>query len=228
MEKRTVLPTDPDRDRLERLIAAGAAPAHARGLRGPGWADEWVAEAVEASPATVARVRKRFVEEGLAALGRRPPRREYRRKPDGEQEARLAALARGEPPTGQARWPLRLLAGRRWAAVTERRTAADRARRIEEMVEVRYPEAERIALVPDNLDTHSPAPLDEALPPARAKRLADKLEIHHAPKHGSRLNVRGRTPLPKRGVRGCRRAHAPGPRGRARAGLREGPWGRRG
>jgi hypothetical protein len=56
-------------------------------------------------------VRKQYVEEGLqAALNRRPPNREYRRKLDGEQEARLVALACSEPPEGQARWSLRLLA----------------------------------------------------------------------------------------------------------------------
>jgi hypothetical protein len=56
-------------------------------------------------------VRKQYVEEGLqAALNRRPPNREYRRKLDGKQEARLVALACSEPPEGQARWSLRLLA----------------------------------------------------------------------------------------------------------------------
>ena len=59
----------------------------------------------------MARVRRQYVEEGLqAALNRRPPTREYRRKLDGEQEARLIALACSEPPEGQARWSLRLLA----------------------------------------------------------------------------------------------------------------------
>jgi hypothetical protein len=57
-------------------------------------------------------VRKQYFEEGLqAALNRRPPKREYHRKLDGEQEeARLVALACSEPPKGQARWSLRLLA----------------------------------------------------------------------------------------------------------------------
>jgi hypothetical protein len=56
-------------------------------------------------------VRKRYFQEGLqAALDRRPPNREYRRKLDGEQEARLIALACSEPPEGRARWSLRLLA----------------------------------------------------------------------------------------------------------------------
>ena len=113
-----------EREYLEDLIAAGTAPArklaHARillkadqGPGGPGWVDERIAEAVEVSQPTVARVRRQHVERGLeAALGRRPPRREYRRKLDGEQEARLVALACSAPPEGQAHWSLRLLADR--------------------------------------------------------------------------------------------------------------------
>jgi DNA-binding transcriptional ArsR family regulator len=66
---------------------------------------------VEVSQPTVSRVRKQYFEEGLeAALKRRPPNREYHRKLDGEQEARLVALACSEPPEGQARLSLRLLA----------------------------------------------------------------------------------------------------------------------
>ena len=75
--------------------------------------DEQVADAVEVSQPTVSRVRKQYIEEGLeAALNRRPPNREYHRKLDGEQEARLVALACSKPPEGQARWSLRLLADR--------------------------------------------------------------------------------------------------------------------
>jgi hypothetical protein len=81
------------------------------------------------------------------------------------------------------------LAGQRWADATERRTRADWAQQIKALVDVRYPDAERIVLVMDNLNTHSPASLYEAFPPAEAKRLADKLEIHHTPKHGSWLNM---------------------------------------
>ncbi len=81
------------------------------------------------------------------------------------------------------------LAGQRWADATERRTRVDWAPQIKELVDVRYPEAERIVLVMDNLNTHSPASLYEAFPPAEAKRLADKLAIHHTPKHGSWLNM---------------------------------------
>jgi DDE superfamily endonuclease len=81
------------------------------------------------------------------------------------------------------------LAGRRWVDVTERRTKADWAYQIQELVEVRYPEAEGIVLVMDQLNTHTPAALYEVFPPADAKRLADKLEIHYTPKHGSWLNI---------------------------------------
>ena len=73
--------------------------------------DGRIAEAVESSQPTVSRVRKQYCCEGLeAALNRRPPNREYRRKLDGEQEARLVALACSRPPEGHARWSLRLLA----------------------------------------------------------------------------------------------------------------------
>jgi transposase len=121
-KKYPVILNDTERDELKRLIAAGTSPArkltHARillkadqGPEGPGWVDDAVAEAVESSQPTVSRVRKQYVEEGLeAALNRRPPNREYHRKLDGEQEARLVALACSEPPQGQARWSLRLLA----------------------------------------------------------------------------------------------------------------------
>jgi hypothetical protein len=121
-KKYPVILTEAEREELRRLIAAGTSPArklvHARILlkadqspQGPCWVDEAIAEAVEVSQPTVARVRKQYFEEGLeAALNRRPPNREYRRKLDGEQEARLIALACSEPPEGQARWSLRLLA----------------------------------------------------------------------------------------------------------------------
>jgi DNA-binding transcriptional ArsR family regulator len=121
-KKYPVILSEAEREQLKSLIAAGAAPArkltHARILlkadqspQGPGWVDEAIADAVETSQPTVSRVRKRYFQEGLeAALNRRPPNREYRRKLDGEQEARLIALACSEPPEGQARWSLRLLA----------------------------------------------------------------------------------------------------------------------
>ena len=123
-QKHVVRLTESEREELEALIAAGTAPArkltHARillkadrGPGGPAWVDTAIAEAVEVSQPTIARVRRQYVEEGLeAALNRRAPRREYRRKLDGEQEAYLIALACGTPPAGHGRWSLRLLAER--------------------------------------------------------------------------------------------------------------------
>jgi transposase len=315
MSKRhLVILTEDERQALGQRVSAGKGPAReltrARillkadsGPCGPGWIDEAIAAALDVGLSTVERVRKRFVEEGLeAALTRHPPRREYRRKVGGEQEAQLIALACGAPPEGHGRWSLRLLAdrmvelesadtlsyqtvrrvlqrnelkpwlrkqwvippkanaefvwrmedvlsvytrpydpkrpqvcmdeiskqlladarpplprqpgrperidyeyerhgtanlflfceplqSRRWVAVTDRRTSADWAHQIKDLVEVRYPEAERIVLVADNLNTHTPAALYETFPPAEAKRLADRLEIHYTPKHGSWLNV---------------------------------------
>ncbi len=81
------------------------------------------------------------------------------------------------------------LAGRRHVKVTERRTKKDFAKAIKELVDERYPDAEKIVLVMDNLNTHTPASLYQAFEPAEAKRLADKLEIHYSPKHGSWLDM---------------------------------------
>jgi transposase len=114
--------SDEERARLRTLVGRGVAPArlltHARillkadqGEGGAAWADAAIAGALEVHPATVARVRRQYVEEGLeAALARRAPRREYARKLDGAQEARLIAVACGAPPPGRQRWSLRLLA----------------------------------------------------------------------------------------------------------------------
>ncbi len=81
------------------------------------------------------------------------------------------------------------LRGWRHVSVTDQRTALDFAHVIRDLVDVRYPRAKRIVLVMDNLNTHTPASLYAAFPPAEAKRLADKLEWHYTPKHGSWLNM---------------------------------------
>lgn len=81
------------------------------------------------------------------------------------------------------------LAGKRWVDITEHRTKVDWAHQIREMVDVRYPGAEKVVLVMDNLNTHTPASLYEAFSPEEARRIADKLEIHYTPKHGSWLNM---------------------------------------
>jgi len=81
------------------------------------------------------------------------------------------------------------LANWREVEVTDRRTKVDFARFVRGLVDERYKDAEKIVLVMDNLNTHSKASLYEAFAPAEAKRIADKLEIHHTPKHGSWLNM---------------------------------------
>jgi hypothetical protein len=81
------------------------------------------------------------------------------------------------------------LAGQREAQVTERRTRKDWAECLRHISDERYPDSERIVLVEDNLNTHSPASLYEAFEPAEAKRLADRFEFHYTPKHGSWLDM---------------------------------------
>lgn len=81
------------------------------------------------------------------------------------------------------------LAGRRHVAAAEHRTREDWAHWIKGMLEDRYPEAIRVRLVLDNLNTHSSTSLYEAFAPEEARRLAERIEFHHTPKRGSWLNV---------------------------------------
>jgi hypothetical protein len=81
------------------------------------------------------------------------------------------------------------LAGKRDVEVTERRTKKDWAQCVRKISDQLYPDAEKIVLVEDNLNTHSPASLYEAFEPAVAKRLADRFEFHYTPKHGSWLDM---------------------------------------
>lgn len=81
------------------------------------------------------------------------------------------------------------LRARRHVKVKDQRTRKDFAECIRELVDVHYPDAEKIVLVLDNLNTHSNGSFYEAFEPAEARRLADKLEIHYTPKHGSWLNM---------------------------------------
>jgi hypothetical protein len=81
------------------------------------------------------------------------------------------------------------LAGWRHVAVTGGRKRADWALFVRELLEERYPDVAKVVLVMDQLSTHSPASLYETFPPEEAKRLADRLEVHHTPKHGSWLNM---------------------------------------
>ena len=81
------------------------------------------------------------------------------------------------------------LLGWRAVQVTERRTAKDLAEVLRWLVEDVYGDAEKVVVVMDNLNTHKPASLYEAFEPERARRIIEKLEIHHTPKHGSWLNM---------------------------------------
>jgi transposase len=123
-KQHVVVLSEQERARLHTLIGRGTAPAraltHARillkanqGEAGPSWTDRAIAAALEIHHTTVARVRQQYATGGLeAAVDRKAPEREYRRRLDGEQEAHLVALACSAPPEGRKRWTLRLLAER--------------------------------------------------------------------------------------------------------------------
>jgi len=81
------------------------------------------------------------------------------------------------------------LAGWRAAVATERRTRQDWAHQIQRLLDGRYAAVEKVVLVLDNLNTHTPGSLYETFGPAEARRLTEKLEIHYTPKHGSWLNM---------------------------------------
>jgi hypothetical protein len=125
MEKRyRVTLLEEERQELRSMVSAGKAAARklvrARILLladqaegGPGKTDPEIADALGCGRATIGRVRKRFVEEGMeAAIKPKPTTRIYERRLDGKAEAHLVAIACGAPPKGRARWTLRLLADR--------------------------------------------------------------------------------------------------------------------
>lgn len=124
-EKRYVVElTSEEREQLRKLVRTGKAAAYRRrhaevllkadvGPGGSAWTDREIAGALDVGTATVERLRKRFVTEGMeAALGRRKSSHVSLRRLDGEGEARLIALACSKAPKGRNRWTLRLLAGR--------------------------------------------------------------------------------------------------------------------
>ena len=123
--KYAVCLSEVERAQLRTLIGSGVAPARPltparillktnQGEGGPAWTDAAIADALEVSDATVARVRRAFVEGGLAAaLERQAPERVYPRVLDGRAEARLVALTCGAPPEGRERWTLRRPGGTR-------------------------------------------------------------------------------------------------------------------
>ena len=81
------------------------------------------------------------------------------------------------------------LAGRRRVAARSQRTRIDFAHEVDRLLSVEYPDARKVVLVMDNLNTHTTGSLYEAFEPAKAHALAQRLEIHHTPKHGSWLNI---------------------------------------
>lgn len=81
------------------------------------------------------------------------------------------------------------LEGWRHIKVTDRRTAIDYAHALKDLADILFPKARKIVLVQDNLNTHKPASLYEAFPPAEARRLVERFEWHYSPKHGSWLNM---------------------------------------
>lgn len=81
------------------------------------------------------------------------------------------------------------LEGWRHVKVTERHTAVDYAQVLKELSDTHFPEANKIVLVQDNLNTHRPASLYQAFPAAEARRLVERFEWHYTPKHGSWLDI---------------------------------------
>jgi transposase len=114
------------------------------------------------------------VREPLAASPGRAARHDY----EYEREGTANLFIVSEP-----------LVGWRHISVTDRRTKIDWALCVKDLVDLHYPNAEKIVVVMDNLNTHTPAALYEAFSPAEARRIASKLEIHYTPKHGSWLNM---------------------------------------
>ena len=142
-KKYLVTLTADEREQLNVMITAGTASAkklaHARvllkadqGENGPAWVDEVIAEAVEVSTDTVARVRQRFVEQGLeAALVRKKQDRPSRERVlDGSAEARLLAVACSDPPDGRAAWTLTMLADKLVELEVVERVSRESVRRV--------------------------------------------------------------------------------------------------
>lgn len=81
------------------------------------------------------------------------------------------------------------LAAKRFVKVTDQRTRQDWAQAMKELADEKYPQAEKIVIVMDNLNTHSPASFYETFEPEEARRLTNRFEFHFTPKHGSWLNM---------------------------------------
>lgn len=183
MEKYTVTLSQKEREQLQAMLRKGSHASQkvlnalillncdeAVGGAGQQRSSQQIADVLHVSARKIDRVKRRFVEEGFAlALGGGRYPENYERLVDGDLEAHLVALSCSEPPSGRARWTLKLL--------------ADKA------VELNYVAAKRITLVMDNQNTNTAASLYEAFEPRQAKALWDRFEFVYTPKHGSWLNM---------------------------------------
>ena len=181
-KKYIVTLTDEERQQIETLSQTGKRAAyvitHARILLKAdtakpdgGWCDREISAGLDVGTATVEHLRQQFVEEGLEACLNWKTR-VYERLLDGEQEAYLIAIACSSPPAGQSRWTLRLL-----------------SERSVELGDVAFPDAIKVRVVQDNLNTHVKASLYKAFEAAEARRILNRLDFHYTPKHGSCLNM---------------------------------------
>ena len=170
-EKYVVQLTDDARESLQKFVRGGTSSARevarARILlkADDGWTVHRIAEALDVSPGTVCRIKRRFCEVGLQGAVVDRPRPGRPPKLDEKGEAHLIALACSSAPDGHDHWTLRLL--------------SDKA----------VPEADTVRVVLDNLNTHRLGSLYVAFVPDEARRIARRLRFHYTPKHGSWLNM---------------------------------------
>ena len=139
-----------------------------------GLRDGEIAGVLLINAATVARARKRFVEEGLEAAPGRVERYDTEYQRNGTRNLFMFCEPKG---------------GWRHIEVTGRRTAVDFAQQMKWLVDEAYPDATVVRVVLDNLNTHKLGSLYEAFAPSEARRIAKRLELHHTPNHGSWLNM---------------------------------------
>ena len=173
---------------------------------GPGWTDAKIADAYDCRTKTVENVRQRFVEQGfeIALNGQKREKPPTEKLLDGEQEAKVIAMRLGQPPAGYGKWTLRLLARKvvelkiaeavsyqtvRRTLKKRDETKVDGAIEMANLLEGRYAACEKVLVVCDNLNTHTPGAFYEVFEPERARSLVRRIEFHYTPKHGSWLNI---------------------------------------
>jgi DDE superfamily endonuclease len=167
-----------------QAVADGSAGA-SRPSRTPSSSGGW-RTCLGSTPAPMTRCAPRcaWTRPAASCLGRSP--HPCRRRPGGRRGRTTSTCGKG---CAICSWCAScLLAGARsWSATGV--PASTGRTPIKELVDVHYPDAEQVVLVQDDLNTHTPASLDAAFAPGEAKRLADRLELHYSPRHGSWLNM---------------------------------------